>query len=528
VSQVARFEKAWAAACEHAQLGKTHTSRAKWGGTETKSLALPTITGPAKKVARAGFEWACKPAGGGTIEQINMAGEVLEAELGVHSIVVHRGERASDGVLVAHFAPPFPDVIPWRVPEEWSLDATLGLRADGKPFGVTIGHAPHLLGGGTTGSGKSVLARSLIASAACLEGVELWGCDPKVAELAQWAPRFSDIATDIPSIQDLLERACAAKDERMRLIAAAGATDLGGVCRARGVEWVPEAPWVVLVIDELAMPMADRQGCRPRLFELAQQARAAGIQLVSLTQSPGVDVVPTPFRINHAARWVGLCNGPNEVEIMIGSKDLAKRAPAWMLPPDSGEAFWRSGAGNQVHHVRGSFLDPSDIGRVCAASLSEKPAPSLPGCTPIVSGPDVAGAERHARTQAQGPGPAAVDPGLVEQVAARIVEIFEARAESGGLAAGQASAAAEAPRPADNDTPTPIRKGRRKAPAGFPAPDAAGRAAGHRIAAWELHGDMPACAGCGQILDWAGDVRVDPADLTTRCKPCMGQHRGAA
>jgi S-DNA-T family DNA segregation ATPase FtsK/SpoIIIE len=213
------------------------------------------------------------------------------------SVEVERPDRA--GVLLSRL------IRRLRVPAHTAI---LGLDMDhGEPL---LLHLPsydvaHVLISGTTGSGKTVLARSLIASLALFnqpDDLQMILIDPKDREFADlaWLPHLmlgqitvTDDAVDVTGmlVETMLER------------------DRIGINR----------PLLILVIDELAdLLMTGGDPVRKNLQRLIQRGRGAGIHLVACTQKPSADAVGSIIRSNFPVRIVGSVTRPEDARLAAG------------------------------------------------------------------------------------------------------------------------------------------------------------------------------------------------------------------
>ncbi len=193
---------------------------------------------------------------------------------------------------------------------ESPLTIALGRDVAGQSFAADLAAMPHLLIGGTTGSGKSV---AITAIATCLamnnspDELRLVMVDPKMVELLRFngLPHlFGKVETDLERIVGVLRWCTLEMDRRYRLMEEARARDIGAynrkAARRRGLERMPR---VVVMLDELAdlMMMAPDQTERT-LVRLAQMARAVGIHLIVATQRPSTDIVTGLIKANFPAR----------------------------------------------------------------------------------------------------------------------------------------------------------------------------------------------------------------------------------
>ncbi|MBP1771186.1 MAG: spoIIIE [Holophagaceae bacterium] len=209
------------------------------------------------------------------------------------------------------------------------LQLALGKDIAGRPVVADLNKMPHLLIGGSTGSGKSVGVNAMICS--CLvraqpDEVKLILVDPKMVELGVyediphlWAP----VVTDMKEAGRVLKWVVAQMEDRYRCLALLSVRDLKGfnakIADAGGTldltdrtpnpRWpdrpsvLEPLPYVLVVIDELAdLMMVARSEVEDSIARIAQKARAVGIHLILATQRPSVDVVTGVIKANLPSR----------------------------------------------------------------------------------------------------------------------------------------------------------------------------------------------------------------------------------
>jgi len=188
-------------------------------------------------------------------------------------------------------------------PADWRLPVYLGQDVTGQPLGFDLAAAPHLLVGGTTGSGKSICLHALILS---LLGkldasqLKLVLIDPKRVELAPYAklPHVADgVLTDVTDTLAVLNRLVDEMAERETALAQAGDRDLDDP-RAASLAF----PRIVVVVEELADLLLQSGAIEEPLVRLAQKARATGIHLVLATQRPDAQTFSGLLRSNVPSR----------------------------------------------------------------------------------------------------------------------------------------------------------------------------------------------------------------------------------
>jgi S-DNA-T family DNA segregation ATPase FtsK/SpoIIIE len=175
------------------------------------------------------------------------------------------------------------------------LPAVIGTASTGPVRVDLVADGPHALIGGTTGSGKSELLRTLVLSLALThppEAVTFVLIDYKggsAFDVCAALPHVVGLVTDLD--ERLAHRALRSLDaelrRRERILRRAGAEDLADH-RDRfeqGQVDRPPPPRLVVVIDEFATLARDAPGFLDALVGVAQRGRSLGIHLVLATAS---------------------------------------------------------------------------------------------------------------------------------------------------------------------------------------------------------------------------------------------------
>lgn len=202
-----------------------------------------------------------------------------------------------------------------------------GVSVTGEDLTFDLASAPHLLVGGTTGSGKSVCLHSLLLSLLLRhtpETLELALIDPKQVEFRPYGklPNLyrNEIATEVTAAREMLEELVVEMDTRY------------GVFNRLGVNNIAEArrkgqalPYIVVFIEEMADLVMQDQNIEPLIARLAQKARAAGIHLVLATQRPDAKTFTGLIRSNIPGRIALTVQKGTESTIILdetGAEDL--------------------------------------------------------------------------------------------------------------------------------------------------------------------------------------------------------------
>lgn len=209
------------------------------------------------------------------------------------------------------------------------LTMTLGKDIAGSPLVMDLARMPHLLIGGSTGSGKSVAVNAMICSIllrATPDEVKLILIDPKMVEMGIYEDiphLWSPVVTDMKEAGRVLRWVVAQMEERYKRLALLSVRTLEQynekIGKHGGVFTLPEAtpnpkwpdrpsvlepmPYVVVVIDELAdLIMVARTEVEDSITRIAQKARAVGIHLILATQRPSVDILTGVIKSNLPSR----------------------------------------------------------------------------------------------------------------------------------------------------------------------------------------------------------------------------------
>jgi len=186
------------------------------------------------------------------------------------------------------------------------LPLILGEDTIGKQVVVDLIKMPHLLVGGSTGSGKSVALNAMLISLLCKRSpdeLKLVLIDPKRLEFAAYhdiAHLLFPIVTLPAQAATVLKWLVSTMEKRYEQMATVGVKNIMDFHQKFSIQ---EMPFIVVVIDELAdLMMTAGKEVESLIARLAQMARAAGIHLIVATQRPSVDVVTGLIKVNFPSR----------------------------------------------------------------------------------------------------------------------------------------------------------------------------------------------------------------------------------
>lgn len=205
------------------------------------------------------------------------------------------------------------------------LAFAVGRDISGDAIVAPLNDMPHVLIAGQTGSGKSVMINTLLASLLYRNSpseMKLILVDPKQVEMAPYEDiphLLTPVITEPEKTISALKWAVNEMERRYKLLAAEKVRDIRSynnrMQSGKGkIDVADEAgnvqqhedgamPYIVIVIDELAdLMMVAKRDVEALIVRLAQKARAVGIHLVLATQRPSVDVITGLIKANIPAR----------------------------------------------------------------------------------------------------------------------------------------------------------------------------------------------------------------------------------
>ena len=211
------------------------------------------------------------------------------------------------------------------------LRAPIGATADGPLVLDLVADGPHLLIGGTTGSGKSELLRSMVAGLALsadpdhlafvLIDYKGGAAFDRCAEMPHVAGMVTDLDDRLAERALLcLEAELRHREERLRAV---GAEDLAAFRVRAGRGDGDRLPRLVVVVDEFATLAAELPDFLRSLVGIAQRGRSLGVHMVLATQRPA-GVVTDDIRANTSCRIALRVTDRHDSNDVIDSPDAAR------------------------------------------------------------------------------------------------------------------------------------------------------------------------------------------------------------
>ncbi|WP_107726782.1 FtsK/SpoIIIE domain-containing protein [Neisseria weaveri] len=210
--------------------------------------------------------------------------------------------------------------------QDFILPICVGVDEYGTARFEDLSTAPHLLTGGTTGSGKSVFIRVLLRSLFDLckgkDKLEVAILDPKKVDYQifeneedLWEERILD---DYDEMHQFLLDCVDEMEQRYGLI------------NQHGVQKLSQLPehlrprYRVIVIDELSNLLSNRPNIADPLNKLAEKARASGIHLIVSTQRPDSNILDGKLRSNLPSRIALSVQKSTESKIILDETGAEK------------------------------------------------------------------------------------------------------------------------------------------------------------------------------------------------------------
>jgi DNA segregation ATPase FtsK/SpoIIIE, S-DNA-T family len=280
------------------------------------------------------------------------------------------------------------------------LALVLGKDISGAPVVADLARMPHLLVGGTTGSGKSTAVNAMVLSLlykATAEHIRLIMIDPKMLELSVYEgiPHLlAPVVTDMKEAANALRWCVAEMERRYQLMAALGVRNLAGFNRKireaqeagqpmrdpllmkmlgpdgnpSEVPLLEPLPFIVVIVDELAdMMMTVGKKVEELIARLAQKARASGIHLILATQRPSVDVITGLIKANIPTRIAF------QVSAKVDSRTILDQMGAEQLLGHGDMLFLQPGTSVPIR-VHGAFVSDQEVHRVVGGLKGTAPS----------------------------------------------------------------------------------------------------------------------------------------------------------
>lgn len=239
------------------------------------------------------------------------------------------------------------------------LPVCMGVDILGRPVFSDLAKMPHLLVGGTTGSGKSVGLNTFILSLMAAKKpneLKFVMVDPKRIEFSVYNnqkymgyPVITESAEAVGAIAALVDE----MERRYGLLEKSFTKNIKDYNEQTEDKILP---YIVCVIDEFADLIASDKKVEKDIQRLAQKARACGIHLILATQRPSVDVVTGVLKANFPTRLAYKVASNADSRTILdcgGAEKLIGR----------GDALFLAGDG-KMQRIHGAYLPDNEIKKI--------------------------------------------------------------------------------------------------------------------------------------------------------------------
>ena len=268
----------------------------------------------------------------------------------------------------------------WKKSNE-PLAFAVGKDISGHSVISNLAKMPHLLIAGTTGSGKSVMTNTLIASLLyhnTPSDMKLIIVDPKQVEMAQYQDiphLLTPIITSTEKALSAMKWAVGEMERRYTLMAEEKVKNIADYNAKIAKNTKDEddnkpnkMPYIVIIIDEMAdlMMMAGRD-LEILIVRVAQKGRAAGVHLVLATQRPEVKVITGLIKANIPGRIAFAVGSQMDSRIMLdqgGAEKLLGKGDMLLLTTEMM---------GKPRRIQGAWASDEDIAKITDFLRSQRP-----------------------------------------------------------------------------------------------------------------------------------------------------------
>jgi S-DNA-T family DNA segregation ATPase FtsK/SpoIIIE len=254
------------------------------------------------------------------------------------------------------------------------LPLIMGKDIEGQPIVEDLSRMPHLLIGGATSMGKSVLVNSILTGLLCRytpDYLRLLIVDPKLVEFKIYEDiphLLLPIVNDPSDASQALKWAVNETKRRYLEMQKFSAKNLEAynskVAELKKAgssehEELQTYPYIVIIIDELAeLMLTAKKDVESSIVRLSQLARAAGIHLIMATQRPSADVVTGLIKSNCPSRAALRVASASDSRIILDSSGAE-------LLLGKGDMFFTNTGPMGLRRIQGSFVSDTEVEKVC-------------------------------------------------------------------------------------------------------------------------------------------------------------------
>lgn len=234
---------------------------------------------------------------------------------------------------------------------DYALGIFAGMSVDKKPFCFDLKTAPHLLVGGTSGSGKSALLKVIVLYLLQTPSVEITIIDPKFgSEFVEFNNANNVTLFTQNEAVECVEQFIEEMESRYKRNAAG--------------ESFESMPYKVLVIDELRNLTRGNKGLNDKLGTLAEKMRGCKMHFVLGTQRPDAQNFSGDLRSNVPSRIALKVQKSTESRIILDEIGAEKLT-------GNGDMLIKLGDGSSLQRIIGICLTEEEIHNQLQTMLSQ-------------------------------------------------------------------------------------------------------------------------------------------------------------
>lgn len=228
---------------------------------------------------------------------------------------------------------------------EGNLKVGLGLDTLGHPVTIDITQIPHLLLGGSTGTGKSACLNAIVASLLCTytpEELQFYMIDLTGTELGKFAGIPHLIEPIVHKKDQVINTLNVIEDEisrRYSYFAHAQVRDIVGYHNKPDNASGTNLPYIVVAIDNVAVLMIESgKEVEQIITRIADRARVAGVHLVFSLPRANTDSLSGKIKANFPGRVSFKVPDHHESRLILdvgGAQDLSGPGDMLLQTPDT-------------------------------------------------------------------------------------------------------------------------------------------------------------------------------------------------
>lgn len=255
------------------------------------------------------------------------------------------------------------------------LEIAIGKDVSGASVVANLAKMPHLLIGGSTGSGKSVAINAMIMSMIMRTTpaeVRLILIDPKRVEMSLYndLPHlYVPVVTEPSEASAALSWAVTEMERRLKIFSKLKVRDIGDYnefLRTQEGEESEVLPYLVIVIDELAdLMLVAAKEVETSIVRLAQLARASGIHLIIATQRPEATVVTGLIKSNITNRIAFNVGSALDSRVILDESGAEKLV-------GQGDMLFSTPAVPKPRRIQGCYVSSKEVSAVIELLKQQK------------------------------------------------------------------------------------------------------------------------------------------------------------